>query len=150
MSSAALLQALRETLGDAHVLTADPATATNLSADSGDLTAYTDHEIAWEMASGEPWMRIAARIARNLPPKVWISFDIDGLDPALCANTGTPVPGGLSWRDTTLLLQLLADEHQIVGFDLCEVGAEDFDANVGARLLYRMASWAIHTRHRDC
>jgi FAD/FMN-containing dehydrogenase len=41
MSSAALLQALRETLGDAHVLTADPATSTNLSADSGDLTAYT-------------------------------------------------------------------------------------------------------------
>jgi agmatinase len=111
-----------------------------------DLTAFTDHELAWELGSGEPWMRIAARVLRPLPRKVWVTFDVDGLDPALCGRTGTPVPGGLSWRETLLLLQLLADDHEIVGFDVVEVGDEEWDANVGARLLYKLAGWAIATR----
>lgn len=113
-----------------------------------DLTAFTDHEIAWELASGEPWMRIAARIVRPLPEKVWVSFDVDGLDPSLCPATGTPVPGGLAWRDALLLLQLLAEEHHVVGFDLVEVGDAEWDANVGARLLYKLAGWAIATADR--
>lgn len=108
------------------------------------ITTFTDHELAWEHASGEPWMRTAARIVRSLPETVWVSFDIDGLDPSLCPGTGTPVPGGLSWRHTQLLLQLLAQRHRIVGFDLCEVGTADLDANIGARLLYQLAGWAIH------
>ncbi len=114
-----------------------------------DLTAYTDHEIAWEQASGEPWMRIAARILRPLPERVWVTLDIDGLDPGHGPHTGTPVPGGLSWHEVTLLLQLLAQDHRIIGFDLVEVGDGDWDANVGARLLYRLASWAIHTHRRQ-
>lgn len=111
----------------------------------GNVTAFTDHELAWELASGEPWMWIAARVVRPLPKQVWVSFDIDGLDPALCPKTGTPVPGGLAWRDALLLLQLLAEGHQIVGFDLVEVGDGEWDANVGARLLYKLAGWAIVT-----
>lgn len=110
-----------------------------------DVTTYTDHELGWEMASGEPFMRIAARIVRQLPKKVWVSFDIDGLDPSLCPATGTPVPGGLSWRDALLLLQSLSEEHEIVGFDLVEVGDDEWDANVGARLLYKLAGWAAAT-----
>ncbi len=112
------------------------------------LTAFTDHEIQWELASGEPWMRIAARILRPLPKKVWVSFDVDGLDPSLCRATGTPVPGGLQWGQAMLLLQLLAERHEIVGFDLVEVGDAEFDANVGARLLYKLAGFAIQTATR--
>lgn len=111
-----------------------------------DVTAFTDHEIAWELASGESWIALAARIVRNLPRKVWITFDVDGLDPSLCPRTGTPVPGGLSWQQALLLLQLLAEDHQVVGFDLVEVGDGEWDANVGARLLYKLAGWAIETR----
>jgi agmatinase len=110
-----------------------------------DLTAFTDHELGWELGSGEPWMRIAARVVRPLPRDVWVSFDVDGLDPSLCPATGTPVPGGLCWRDALLLLQLLAEEHRVVGFDLVEVGDAEWDANVGARLLYKLAGWAIAT-----
>lgn len=114
----------------------------------GNMTSFTDHELAWELGSGEPWMRIAARVVRPLPKQVWVSFDIDGLDPSLCPRTGTPVPGGLGWREALLLLQLLAEGHQIVGFDLVEVGDGEWDANVGARLLYKLAGWAIHTADR--
>jgi agmatinase len=113
-----------------------------------DVTAYTDHELAWELGSGEPFMRIAHRIVRQLPKKVWVSFDIDGLDPSLCPATGTPVPGGLSWREALLLLQCLGEEHEIVGFDLVEVGDAEWDANVGARLLYKLAGWAVATHGR--
>jgi agmatinase len=112
----------------------------------GGVTAFTDQEIAWELGSGESWMRLAGRVVKPLPQKVWVTFDVDGLDPSLCPKTGTPVPGGLSWRDALLLLQLLAEEHQIVGFDLVEVGDDEWDANVGARLLYKLAGWAIETR----
>lgn len=111
------------------------------------ITAFTDAEIAWELGGGEPFLTIAARIVRPLPKEVWVSFDIDGLDPAMCPGTGTPVPGGLSWREATLLLKVLGSSgRRIVGFDLCEVGGGEWDANVGARLLYKLAGWAISTR----
>lgn len=113
------------------------------------ITTFTDPEIAWELAGGEPFLAIANRIVRALPKDVWISFDIDGLDPALCPRTGTPVPGGLSWREATLLLKVLGSRgHRIVGFDLCEVGPTEWDANVGARMLYKLAGWAIRTNPR--
>ncbi|MEZ4235590.1 MAG: arginase family protein [Myxococcota bacterium] len=111
----------------------------------GNVISFTDAELSWELLSGEPWARIAARVVKPLPKKVWVSFDVDGLDPALTPSTGTPVPGGLSWHQTLLLLQLLAESHEIVGFDLVEIGDGEWDANVGARLLYKLAGWAILT-----
>jgi agmatinase len=73
---------------------------------------------------------------------VHISFDIDGLDPALCPHTGTPVAGGLSFNRACTLLEILAKSGRtIVSFDLNEVCPgedDDWDANVGARLLYKL------------
>lgn len=112
-----------------------------------DMFMYTDPELAWEMAGDEPWLRICARIVRPLPRDVWVSFDIDGLEPSLCPETGTPVPGGLRWREALLLLRVLVEnKHRIVGFDLDEVGTGAWDANVGARLLYKLAGWSIVSR----
>lgn len=105
---------------------------------------WTDVALADELAAGTPFAALAERIIAPLPQRVWISFDIDGLDPSLCPGTGTPVPGGLSWREALALLAALARSgRQIVGFDLCEVGQEDWDATVGARLLYKLSGWAI-------
>ncbi len=115
-----------------------------------DMFLVTDPEIGWEMAGDEPWGRICARIVRPLPKDVWVSFDIDGLDPCLCPGTGTPVPGGLKWREALLLLRVLVENgHRIVGFDLDEVGVGEWDANVGARLLYKLSGWAIASRERN-
>jgi agmatinase len=77
--------------------------------------------------------------------KVYISFDIDGLDPHLCPNTGTPVPGGLDFSQALFLIQTLVESGRtIIGFDLCEVGGlgNEWDGNVGARILYRLSNWA--------
>jgi agmatinase len=57
------------------------------------------------------------------------------------------VPGGLSFRDASMLLEVLAASREVVGFDLCEVapGQTEWDANVGARMLYRLAGCALRS-----
>ncbi|MFT4627494.1 MAG: agmatinase [Myxococcota bacterium] len=111
-----------------------------------DLTAYSDSELRYEKAAGEPWLRIAARIVYPLPKKIWVSVDVDGLEPQNCPHTGTPVPGGLTWGELLLLLQVLSQKHEIIGFDVCEVGDHPWDANVGARLLYKLAGYSLLSR----
>ncbi|MAE77795.1 MAG: hypothetical protein CMJ85_13110 [Planctomycetes bacterium] len=93
------------------------------------------------MFGGESFATLVGEALRELTDAVWISFDIDGLDPTLCPGTGTPVPGGLSFDQTMYLLDALrarSSQHDIVGFDLCEVGAGETDAIVGARVLYEL------------
>lgn len=90
--------------------------------------------------AGATWKDQCERIIDALPEKVHISFDIDGLDPTLCPNTGTPVPGGLQFEEATYLLTRLAAKRTIIGFDMVEVspGKDEWDANVGARLLWHL------------
>lgn len=118
--------------------------------DHPSLTTWFQPLVAWEMAGGEPWQRLVNRMIAPLPETVWVTFDIDGLDPALCPHTGTPVPGGLSWYEALALLRALGQSgRRIVGFDLNEVtpaADDEWDAIVGARLLYKLAGWAIASR----
>ena len=51
---------------------------------------------------------------------VYVSFDIDGLDPSVFPSTGTPVPGGLSWYQTLNLFESVAKQRDIIGFDIME------------------------------
>ena len=90
--------------------------------------------------AGAIWKDQCEAIIDALPEKVHVSFDIDGLDPTLCPNTGTPVPGGLRFEEATYLLSRLAAKRTIIGFDLVEVspGKDEWDANVGARLLWHL------------
>lgn len=90
--------------------------------------------------AGATWKDQCEAIIDALPEKVHVSFDIDGLDPVLCPNTGTPVPGGLQFEEATYLLSRLAAKRTIIGFDLVEVspGKDEWDANVGARLLWHL------------
>jgi agmatinase len=112
---------------------------------------FFDQALAERKLDGEPWGKICHEIIACLPQEVYISFDIDGLDPALCPNTGTPVPGGLSFQEALLLIKkVVKSGRQIVGFDLNEVapGDDEWDANVGARLLYKLCGWSISSANR--
>ena len=116
---------------------------------NGRIVAFYDAEIAARKEDGEPFARIADEIIAALPDDVYLSWDIDGLDPTLCPGTGTPVPGGLSWNEAIGLLRAIKRSgKRIVGFDLCEVspGETEWDANVGARLLYKMIGYALLTQ----
>lgn len=119
-----------------------------IEASKGRIVTHFDAGLARARLEGTPWSREVARILEPLPNDVYVSFDIDGLDPALCPHTGTPVPGGLSFAMAGELLRGLSTSgRRIVGFDLCEVApgpeGDEWDANVGARLLYKMIGWAL-------
>ena len=89
---------------------------------------------------GESWHQLSQNIIDQLPSRVYISFDIDGLEPSLAPHTGTPVPGGLTFGQATYLLeQIVASGRTIIGFDLCEVASNQWDAMVGGRILYQLA-----------
>ena len=111
------------------------------------IVCYYDQELARAKFEGVSYASVAKSIVDNLPEEVYISFDIDGLDPKLCPNTGTPVPGGLDFNEAIYLFQAVVDSgRKIIGFDLCEVapGRDDWDGNVGARLLYKLIGFALH------
>jgi agmatinase len=120
-------------------------------ASEGRIESFYDVELAEARFAGETWAQQCARIVAALPDRVYLSFDIDGLDPALCPHTGTAVPGGLSFQMATSLIGAVARSgRRIVGFDLTEVApgpeGDEWDGNVGARLLYKMIGWALRSR----
>ncbi len=120
-----------------------------IDASNGRIVTFHDARLAARKEEGEPFARLADEIAAALPDHVYLSWDIDGLDPTLCPSTGTPVPGGLSWNEAIGLLRaLVRARKQIVGLDLCEIapGETEWDANVGARLLYKMIGFALKTQ----
>jgi len=108
------------------------------------VITYFDKEIRNRQYEGQSWKQIAEEIVSKLPEKIYISFDIDGLDRKLCPFTGTPVPGGFELDQVFYLFsKILASGKKIVGFDLNEVGIggdTDWDANVGARVLFKLCN----------
>ena len=105
------------------------------------VIVHTDMDLKNDSFSGITWNQQCDNIIAALPQKVAISFDIDALQAWYCPNTGTPVPGGLSFEEATFLLSKLADSgKEIIGFDLVEVspGEDDWDGNVGSRILFHM------------
>lgn len=110
------------------------------------VITYFDKDIKRRQFEGETWKQIAEEIISRLPQKVFISFDIDGLDPKLCPNSGTPVHGGFETEQVYYLFsKLVQSGRQIVGFDLNEVGVgeSDWDANVGARVLFKLCNLLV-------
>jgi agmatinase len=131
------------------------------------IKTHFDFEIQAKLENGESWKKLCKEIADALPENVYVSFDIDGLNPALCPNTGTPVPGGLSFSQAQgLLVELVAQGKKIVGADLCEVAPKlnaekeqssqnseisvdaQWDANVGARVLYSLCAVLLASQLR--
>ncbi|NEO16205.1 MULTISPECIES: agmatinase family protein [unclassified Moorena] len=108
------------------------------------IVMFDDWKLKANAYEGITWAAQCDKIISNLPDKVYISFDIDGLNPSYCPHTGTPVPGGLEFNEAIYLLRLLVKTGKtIIGFDLCEVApgnvGDEWDGNVGARVLYKLA-----------
>lgn len=110
----------------------------------GRVVLFTDRHVQREKYKGKTWNKICSEIVKALPKNVHISFDIDGLEPNLCPNTGTPVPSGLKYEEVFALFEtIIASGRKIIGFDLCEVSpgtSGDIDVVIGARILYRLSN----------
>lgn len=83
-------------------------------------------------------------IVRHLRGDVYISVDLDVLDPAFMPATGTPEPGGIGWREILHLIRAVSEKCRIRGFDVMELSpipgmvAPDF---LAAKLTYRMMGY---------
>ncbi|PVY42428.1 agmatinase family protein [Pontibacter virosus] len=118
---------------------------------NGRVAIFYDSVLKENMYEGDSWKKECKKIIAQLPQKVYISFDIDGLDPKLCPATGTPVPGGLEFEEAVYLIKaLVRSGREIIGFDLCEVapGESEWNGNVGARLLYKLCNWMAVSQKR--
>ncbi len=105
------------------------------------ITLFSNTAIRKNIFEGDTWQKQVKKILDTLPDHIYISFDIDGLDPSLCPHTGTPVPGGFGFDEISYLLQQIRQSgKQLIGADLCEVGNAEWDGNVGARILYQLIS----------
>lgn len=127
-----------------------------IKAQPGRVTTYFDAHLRASRLAGQ-WSTVCSAIANELPDNIYLSVDIDGLEPSQCPSTGTPVPGGLSFDEVVALLDALVQSgKRVIGLDLVEVApdialpdselASSWDANVGARLLYKMIGFALMSR----
>ena len=117
-----------------------------IQANPNRVCTFFDKDIKERQFEGETWASIVDDIISKLPQKVFISFDIDGLDPKLCPNTGTPVQGGFETEQIFYLFKkLIKSGRQLVGIDLNEVGVSinEWDENVGARCLFKLCSLLV-------
>lgn len=116
---------------------------------NGRIQTFFDKDIKEQQYEGATWKEICEQVIASLPDKVYISFDIDGLDPKLCPNTGTPVPGGFETDQVFYLFKMLhASGKQIIGFDLNEVSngyqaGDSIDSIVGARMLFKLCNYMV-------
>lgn len=96
---------------------------------------------AHEMAVDDAWMDSAID---QMTENVFITFDLDALDPSIMPSTGTPEPGGLFWYETLDFLKQVFEEKNVVGFDIVELcpnknaKASDF---LAAKLYHKMLSY---------
>ena len=108
------------------------------------LRAVFDHEWAGIRARGGNLEERIEQAIEGLPNEVYLTLDIDGLEPGLCPRTGTPVPGGLTWHEAWMWISAIPNSgRKLIGADLMEVSpgnatGDTWDAMVGARLALRI------------
>jgi agmatinase len=115
-----------------------------IHANKGRVKTFFDRNLKHDQYGGKTWAEQVEEIIWELPENIYISFDIDGLDPKLCPNTGTPVAGGFEFEQAAYLMQMIVNSgKKIIALDLNEVSPgenDEWDANVGARMLLRMCN----------
>ena len=95
------------------------------------------------------WCDEAKSAIRSLPETVYISVDLDGLNPMLMRAVGTPEPGGLLWEEALDLLEFVFREKRVCAFDVVELCPSEDDvvsSYTAARLVYKIMTF--HAYHR--
>ena len=119
----------------------------DLARTSDRIRMYSDAMLSAALFEGDTWGMLCRRIVAELPQCVYVSFDVDGLSVEYCPHTGTPVAGGLSFRQAVYLLEeVVRSGRRIVGFDVVEVVPRPdcrIDASTGARILYKLCGLTL-------
>jgi agmatinase len=120
----------------------------NLSREEYEFIQHNQDKVflAKEMRADNRWKE---KVLEKLGPDVYLTLDLDVLDPSIMPAVGTPEPGGLLWHETLDFLKKLVDRKNIVGFDVVELCpipgfvAPDF---LAARLIYKIITYMVDKR----
>ena len=97
--------------------------------------------LAKEIHNSTDWIK---KIISKLTGEVYITIDLDALDPSIMPSTGTPEPGGLLWYDVMELLSTVCEKTNVIGFDvveLCPDGSNKAPDFLAAKLIYKLLSY---------
>jgi len=135
--------AMRRTLDHAPVV---QVAIRNISAEEVDAlptlrsTVFYD----WNMRDDPNWIdRVVASLGAS---PVYITIDLDGLDPGMMPAVGTPEPGGLSWREITRLLRRTFEQRDVIACDvveLCPIPGFVSPNFIAARLVYKLLTYKL-------
>ena len=118
-----------------------------LARSSERIRMFDDTQLSAAAFEGETWGATCRRIVTELPERVYVSFDIDGLSVEYCPHTGTPVAGGLTFNQAVYLLhETVRSGRRIIGFDVVEVvprPGSSIDASTRARILYKLCGLTL-------
>ena len=112
--------------------------------EEAELIKAQEIPVIWarEMAFDPDWIEKA--IAQIKTPKVFITIDVDGIDPSLIPGVGTPEPGGMGWHETLRFLRRVFETHEVIGCDVMEL-APVVDSVVSefstAKLIYKLIGY---------
>ena len=112
--------------------------------EEAELIKAQEIPVIWarEMAFDPDWIEKA--IAQIKTPKVFITIDVDGIDPSLIPGVGTPEPGGMGWHETLRFLRRIFETHEVIGCDVMEL-APVMDSVVSefstAKLIYKLIGY---------
>ncbi len=104
---------------------------------------------AHDMVNDEYWID---KVVEACTENVFITFDLDVLDPSIMPSTGTPEPGGLLWYETLEFLKQIFEEKNVVGFDIVELCPNIADKSsdfLAAKLYYKMLSYKFMGQDAD-
>ncbi len=133
----------------ARIMEKAPATQVGIrSMDISERAKMDPQRTFWacDIHPGKNWIE---QVVGSLGPLVYITLDLDVLDPGIFPSTGTPEPGGLDWYTLLSLLKKVIAEKEVVGFDITELApnpsnkAPDF---LAAKLIYKILSY--HNAYR--
>lgn len=113
------------------------------SMDVSERTVMDEEKVffAHEMAKDDYWVD---KVIDALGENVFITFDLDALDPSIMPSTGTPEPGGLFWYETLDFLKQVFEERNVVGFDIVELCPNENERSsdfLAAKLYYKMLAY---------
>lgn len=97
----------------------------------------------WNMRDDPGWI---ARAVESLSDHVYVTIDLDGLDPATMPAVGTPEPGGLSWRELMMLLRRTFEQRTVVACDvveLCPIPGMASPNFIAAKLVYKLLTYKL-------
>ena len=146
-SHACVMRRVRETVGDSNVVQAGIRSISSeemqhiRDAGVSGVHLYTPGQYKDPAAIEE--------LLAGLGETVYVTVDLDGLDPSIMPAVGTPEPGGLSWQETLGILQAVARRSSIIGFDIMELAPNEgptHAAFTAARLTYKLIGYALAER----